>query len=241
MQLDHDHHLSYCTNIHPAETWEETLGALQEHTLRVRDMVGAATLPSGRQPQASRRYAIGLRLSACAAEELLKNDNLPRFQNWLAEENCYVFTINGFPYGAFHGTRVKENVYRPDWSTPERLTYTNQLFEIISQLAPESGEGSVSTLPGSFKAFNADEAVAILKSGACIDLIFTDVRMPGAMDGLGLLAYAQLGQPRIPVLVSSGHLEPETFDAGGAAGFLPKPCDLDVLVVAMRTALAAAA
>ncbi|MFW2344904.1 MAG: response regulator transcription factor, partial [Brevundimonas mediterranea] len=55
------------------------------------------------------------------------------------------------------------------------------------------------------EAFNADEAVAILKSGACIDLIFTDVRMPGAMDGLGLLAYAQLGQPRIPVLVSSGH------------------------------------
>ncbi|EDX80900.1 MAG: response regulator [Brevundimonas sp. 32-68-21] len=91
------------------------------------------------------------------------------------------------------------------------------------------------------EAFNADEAVAILKSGACIDLIFTDVRMPGAMDGLGLLAYAQLGQPRIPVLVSSGHLEPETAYAGGAAGFLPKPCDLDVLVVAMRTALAAAA
>ena len=167
MQLDHDHHLSYCTNIHPAETWEETLGALQEHTLRVRDMVGAATLPSGSQPQASRRYAIGLRLSACAAEELLKNDNLPRFQNWLAEENCYVFTINGFPYGAFHGTRVKENVYRPDWSTPERLTYTNQLFEIISQLAPESGEGSVSTLPGSFKAFNADESAIFRNLEAC--------------------------------------------------------------------------
>ncbi|MFP6866089.1 MAG: metabolite traffic protein EboE [Roseibacillus sp.] len=167
MQLDHGHHLSYCTNIHPAETWEETLGALQEHTLKVRDMVGAATLPSGSQPRASRRYAIGLRLSARAAEELLKNDNLPRFQDWLAEENCYVFTINGFPYGAFHGTRVKENVYRPDWSTPERLTYTNQLFEIISQLAPESGEGSVSTLPGSFKAFNADESAIFRNLEAC--------------------------------------------------------------------------
>ena len=171
MHLDHQHHLAYCTNIHPAESWAETLGALQEHTLQVRDKVIRNDEP----------YAIGLRLSALAAHELLEGDNLPLFQDWLAGQNCYVFTINGFPYGAFHGTRVKENVYRPDWSAPERLTYTNQLFEIISQLTPEGVEGSVSTLPGSFKAFKADEASLFANLEACahhIAVSYTHLTLP---------------------------------------------------------------
>ena len=62
MHLDHNHHLSYCTNIHPAETWSETLGALKEHTLKVRAEVCPEEQP----------YAIGLRLSAGAANELLE-------------------------------------------------------------------------------------------------------------------------------------------------------------------------
>ena len=156
MRLDHNHHLSYCTNIHPAETWVETLGALQEHTLKVRDEV-----------RPDKPYAIGLRLSADAARELLEGNNLPSFKAWLSENGCYVFTINGFPYGSFHGTRVKENVYRPDWSSPDRLLYTNNLFDIIAQLAPEGVEGSVSTLPGSFKSFKADESAIFEHLEAC--------------------------------------------------------------------------
>ena len=157
MHLDHNHHLSYCTNIHPAETWAETLGALEDHTLKVRDEITREKEP----------YAIGLRLSAIAARELLEGDNLPLFKEWLSEHNCYVFTINGFPYGSFHGTRVKENVYRPDWSSPDRLFYTKQLFDIISQLTPEGLEGSVSTLPGSFKSFGADESAIFKHLEAC--------------------------------------------------------------------------
>ncbi len=156
MHLAPDHHLAYCTNIHPAETWEETWSVLREHTLKVRDQVAP-----------DRPYAIGLRLSAQAATELLVDDNLTTFQQWLTVENCDVFTINGFPYGAFHGTRVKENVYRPDWTTEERLNYTNDLFTIISSLShPDSG-GSVSTLPGSFKEFNADESAIFRNLEAC--------------------------------------------------------------------------
>jgi hypothetical protein len=140
-------HLAYCTNIHPAESWEETFVAISTHTMKVRDLVTNKNQP----------FAIGLRLSARAARELLADDCLPRFRDWLATENSYVFTINGFPYGDFHGTRVKENVYQPDWSDPARLEYTKELFTIISELVPEGVEGSVSTLPGSFKAFSADE------------------------------------------------------------------------------------
>lgn len=141
-------HLAYCTNIHPAESWAETRNVLETHTLRVRDLVAPPGEP----------FAIGLRLSARAAAELLAGDHLPRFRDWLARENAYVFTINGFPYGDFHGTRVKEQVYRPDWSDPARLAYTKDLFRIVAALAPPDTAGSVSTLPGSFKAFRADEA-----------------------------------------------------------------------------------
>lgn len=141
-------HLAYCTNIHPAESWPETFSAISTHALAVRELLEAGDEP----------FAIGLRLSARAAGELLEGDELARFRDWLARENAYVFTINGFPYGDFHGTRVKEQVYRPDWSTPERLDYTKQLFAILSRLLPSGCAGSVSTLPGSFKAFHADEA-----------------------------------------------------------------------------------
>jgi len=48
---------------------------------------------------------------------------------------------------------VKENVYRPDWTDPQRLAYTNRLFDLLAQLVPLGIEGSVSTLPGSFKDF----------------------------------------------------------------------------------------
>jgi len=147
MRFPHGH-LAYCTNIHPAEDWHSTFGVISTHAMRVRELVAP-----------DEAFAIGLRLSAIAASELLRGDALPFFKDWLAERNTYVCSINGFPYGPFHGTAVKRNVFRPDWTDPARLEYTKELFTIISELAPEGVEGSVSTLPGSFKEFGADERV----------------------------------------------------------------------------------
>ena len=87
-------------NIHRGETWSETLLSLQHHTLAVRQKVCP-----------DKPFAIGLRLSQRAAVELADPQTLLNFQRWLENNSCYVFTINGFPYGQFHGTRVKENVY----------------------------------------------------------------------------------------------------------------------------------
>ena len=122
MKLKHGLHLAYCTNIHRGETWEQTFDSLQRHTLAVRDRVSPG-----------RPYAIGLRLGADAARALTDRVTLAAFQKWLERENCYIFTINGFPYGKFHGTRVKEQVYAPDWTTRERLDYTNTLFDLLGQ------------------------------------------------------------------------------------------------------------
>ncbi|MFP6872026.1 MAG: metabolite traffic protein EboE [Verrucomicrobiales bacterium] len=149
MELKNNLHLAYCTNIHRGEGWQETFAALEKYVLGVKAEVAPGS-----------PYAIGLRLGRKAAEELCEpgEGNLSNFRHWLDKNNCYVFTINGFPYGNFHGKRIKEQVYRPDWTSPQRLAYTKLLFDIIAELVPDGISGSVSTLPGSFKEFITDDA-----------------------------------------------------------------------------------
>jgi sugar phosphate isomerase/epimerase len=163
MRLNHGLHLAYCTNVHRGETWAETFAALERHTLAVKLAV------SPDQP-----YAIGLRLSDAASRELAEPAQLQEFQHWLDRHCCYVFTINGFPFGQFHSTRVKEQVYWPDWTQRERLDYTCRLFDLLNQLLPPGMEGSVSTLPGSFKEFIGDasqEAAIRANLWSCVEHI----------------------------------------------------------------------
>ena len=120
-------HLTYCTNIHPGESWGAVFDNVRTHVLAVKQRV-APTLPFG----------VGLRLSAAAARELSAPDELARFKEFLAAQQLYVFTINGFPYGPFHGQPVKAAVYRPDWREAERRRYTDLLDSL--QVAPETPE-----------------------------------------------------------------------------------------------------
>ena len=178
MKLSHGLHLAYCTNIHRGESWEQTFDTLQKYTLAVRDKVG------GGKP-----YAIGLRLGADAARELSYRPSLLAFQKWLERHNCYVFTINGFPYGKFHGARVKEQVYAPDWTTLERLDYTNLLFDLLAEIMPSGVEGSVSTVPVSFKGFNLDDrAVRTARTNLwrCVEHLEQLTRRTGRKLHLGL-------------------------------------------------------
>jgi hypothetical protein len=134
--------LTYCTNVHPGETWEETFASLQRYLPAIKQRV------SPDQP-----FGVGLRLSADAAETLGGPEHLDAFKAFLAQSQLYVFTINGFPYGRFHGGRVKESVYLPDWRDEARLVYSNRLADILAALLPERRdiEGSISTVPGAFK------------------------------------------------------------------------------------------
>jgi hypothetical protein len=178
MKLKHDLHLAYCTNIHRGETWPETLAALEKFTLAVKERV----CPD--QP-----YALGLRLSDLASRELSEPTTLLEFQRWLERHQCYVFTINGFPFGRFHGQRVKEQVYFPDWTSGERVNYTNRLFDLLAQLVPPGIEGSVSTVPGSFKgAVTTEEQLAQLRSNVwrCVEHIARVSERTGRRLHLGL-------------------------------------------------------
>ena len=134
--------LTYCSNIHAGERWDQVNDAL------------SGTLPCVRQRLAYQGpFAIGLRLSAAAARTLEADDVLEAFRAFLHEGDFYVPTINGFPYGAFHGTRVKERVYQPDWRDPERVEYSNRLARILVALDDRRGSSlSVSTVPGAFRA-----------------------------------------------------------------------------------------
>lgn len=133
-------HLTYCSNIHPGESWAEVRANIEQYFPAVRDAVAPG-----------QAFGIGLRLSARAAKELVAGDALAEFRDFLAAKNLYVFTINGFPYGTFHGTSVKEEVYLPDWRDEERLRYTDELADILAKLLPEGTEGSISTVPGAYK------------------------------------------------------------------------------------------
>jgi sugar phosphate isomerase/epimerase len=154
VRLKENLHLAYCTNIHRGQDWAETFNTLKQFTLPVRDRVSAG-----------RPYAIGLRLSNQAAVDLSDASTLAEFRRWLEKENCYVFTINGFPYGTFHGGRVKELAYVPDWTTRERVEYTNRLFDLLAELVPAGMEGSVSTVPCSFKPLiNTQEQITRMRA-----------------------------------------------------------------------------
>jgi|YelNatPaOPRAMG01_1025707.scaffolds.fasta_scaffold19543_5 sugar phosphate isomerase/epimerase len=135
-------HLTYCLNVHPGESWAENFAAIRNHALRVKAQV------SPRE-----KFGLGLRLANAASRTLAKPVELAKFREFLAAHDLYVFTVNGFPYGTFHGKPVQERVYRPDWRTTARVAYTNRIADILAALLPDGVAGSISTVPGSYKAW----------------------------------------------------------------------------------------
>lgn len=151
-RLPGDVHLTYCTNIHAGESWRDIRASLDEHVPAIK----AAVAPN--QPM-----GIGLRLSGEAAAAARSPEALASFQDQLAKLGAYVFTINAFPFGPFHGVRVKEQVYLPDWRDRERVAFTANSAAVLAAILPDGVDGSISTVPGAFKPNGrSDEAVAAM-------------------------------------------------------------------------------
>lgn len=132
--------LTYCLNIHPGESWPEVRAALEGPVAAVKRAV------AGDAP-----FAIGLRLSAAAVGALSEPEARGELLDLIGRHDFRAVTVNGFPYGPFHGRRVKEEVYLPDWRDPERLVYTARLAELMAAIAPTGEAVSLSTVPGGFK------------------------------------------------------------------------------------------
>ena len=139
-------HLSYCTNIHQGESWSDHFDAIRQSFPYIKSQV-CNDEPMG----------IGLRLSNSASIELIRKEEITAFKLWLAKNNAYVFTLNGFPYGDFHHAIVKDKVHAPDWTTHERVDYTLRLFKILAELLPNGMDGGISTSPLSYRYWFSSE------------------------------------------------------------------------------------
>jgi sugar phosphate isomerase/epimerase len=142
MLIRNNLHLTYCTNIHAADGWESVYANIRRY---------ATALKARFSP--SSPFGVGLRLSAREARELLEGARLADFKAFLDDSGLYVAVINGFPYGPFHGTPVKANVYAPDWRDEARVRYTLDLVRILRALLPPGVDGGVSTAPLSYKSW----------------------------------------------------------------------------------------
>jgi sugar phosphate isomerase/epimerase len=128
--------LAYCTNVHAGADLEQTRANVERYAPAVRRLFSP-----------DRVMGLGLWLSASSARQLLAEDHIAEWRDWLARLGLVPFTFNGFPYGDFHQRVVKHRVYHPTWFHPDRLRYTLDLIEIQHGLLPAGVTGSISTLP----------------------------------------------------------------------------------------------
>ena len=129
-------HLSYCTNVHPAEDLDGVLHQLDAFAGPVRRAAGLTEL------------GVGLWLPADLAAQLAASaDDRASLRDRLVANGLTLRTINAFPYRAFHADVVKLDVYRPDWTDPRRTQYTLDCAAVLADLLPDGAAGSISTLP----------------------------------------------------------------------------------------------
>jgi sugar phosphate isomerase/epimerase len=122
--------------VHPAEDLDGIIEQLDVHAGPVRRAAGLDTLGVGLWLPAETAAV----LAASAAERARLRDALER-------NGLTLRTVNAFPYRGFHDDVVKLAVYRPDWTTDERLQFTMDCATALTALLPPDGEGSISTLP----------------------------------------------------------------------------------------------
>ena len=133
-------HLSYSTLVHPGDTWQEMNASLREFVPAVKKRVSP-----------NERFAVSLRISAASAKTLTDSATERKaLSEFLAAEDLYVYTVNAFPYGPFKGDVVMERVYEPDWTSNDRVNYTNSVADILAEISPVDVNPSIQTAPLAF-------------------------------------------------------------------------------------------
>lgn len=153
-------HVTYCMNVHPGESLADTREALRVHTSAIQRAVSG-----------SGRFGVGLRIADVAARELESPEQLELLRQQLDDAGMYVFTVNGFPYGAFHGRPVKQQVYQPDWSSAERVAYTKRIADALAQLLPLGVNGTISTVPLAYASPQPTESALGAMTANVLDVV----------------------------------------------------------------------
>ena len=134
-------HLTYSTLVHPADDWPQLWDSLTRYLPQVKQRVS---------PHAP--FGVCIRLSHLTAATLSSSKaEREKLKAFLKDQDLYIYTANAFVYGVFKNTQIKEQVYEPDWRTPERLTYTTQVADILADVCPAWATPSIQTAPLAFK------------------------------------------------------------------------------------------
>ncbi len=144
-------HLTYSTLVHPGDDWEQMWQSLTTYVPRVKARIAG-----------NRRFGVSLRLSANSAQTLAGSAaEREKLKKFLGDNNMYLYTVNAFPYGAFKGTVVKEQVYEPDWRSEERARYTMNVADVLADVCTPDIAPSIQSAPLGFKPrVTGDDVVA---------------------------------------------------------------------------------
>ena len=145
-------------NVHPGETLDEQISNIDTLASDV-----ASRYRALRALPVDSAFGLGLRFGSAAAAAFVASPAAQsRLRDLCASRHLAPFTLNAFPFGVFHGSAVKEDVYRPTWSDPRRVAYTADAALSLALLMPAGiDRGSVSTAPLSYKTFGEDTAPAV--------------------------------------------------------------------------------
>jgi len=134
-------HLTYSTLVHPGDDWAQMFDSLVTYVPKVKQRL------SPKSP-----FGVSLRLSASSAATLAGNAaEREKLKKFLGDNDMYLYTVNAFPYGAFKGTTVKEQVYEPDWRSEERTQYTINVADVLADVVPAGISPSIQSAPLGFK------------------------------------------------------------------------------------------
>lgn len=133
--------VGYCSNVHPTRDLTGLNASIAEHFQGVRNLRGLDVQDSG------------LWICAHAARQLQQPSARREFLALLQNSGLRLTSLNGFPYGEFHQSAVKADVYLPSWADPQRLAYSLDLARILAEaLPPDCRQGVISTVPLGYAA-----------------------------------------------------------------------------------------
>ena len=144
-------HLTYSTLVHPGDDWGQMWESLTTYVPKVKARIAH-----------NQRFGVSLRLSANSAQTLVRSaTERAKLKKFLGDNDMYLYTVNAFPYGAFKGTVVKEQVYEPDWRSEERTRYTMNVAEVLADVCPADVAPSIQSAPLGFKPrVTGDDVIA---------------------------------------------------------------------------------
>ncbi len=154
-------HLTYSTLVHQTDNWEQLWKSVNTDLPKVKARVAPG-----------QKFGVCLRTSAPSAELLsTEPSRVADLKTFFADNDLYLYTANAFVYGVFKKQVIKEDVYEPDWATPERRDYTKKVANLLAALAPEGINPSIQSAPLGFKPKVTGDDVVDAYTSNVIDVV----------------------------------------------------------------------